>query len=143
MDNTKIVINTAVGMFGAALAALLGGWDTALRTLTLFMVTDYITGMVVAGVFHKSPKTEGGAISSAAGLQGLFKKGGMLVVVLVACHLDLLTGTDYLRDTVVIAFISNEAVSILENAGLMGVPMPKILKKAIETLKNNKNKGDK
>lgn len=127
-------------MVGAAVAALLGGWDMALRTLTLFMAADYITGMAVAGVFHKSPKTEGGALSSAAGLQGLFKKGGMLVVVLVACRLDLLTSTDYLRDTVVIAFVSNEAVSIIENAGLMGVPMPKIIIKAIETLKNKEEK---
>ncbi len=126
MDN-KITVNALIGMIGATVAALFDGWDTALQTRTLFMVTDYITGMAVAGVFHKSPKTEGGALSSAAGLKGLFIKGGMLAVVLVACRLDLLMGPDYLRDTVVIAFVSNEAVSIVENAGLMGVPLPQII----------------
>ncbi len=140
MDNTRITVNAAVGMIGAAVAALLGGWDMALQTLTLFMALDYLTGMAVAGVFHKSPKTEGGALSSSAGLRGLFKKGGVLAVVLVSCRLDLLTGTDYLRDTVVIAFITNETVSILENVGLMGVPLPKIIIKAVETLKNKEEK---
>ena len=133
-------ITAALGMAGAAVAALLGGWDTALQTLVGFMGADYITGFVVAAVFHKSGKTEGGALSSAAGLRGLFKKGGMLLLVYVACRLDLLTGTDYIRDATVIALVTNETVSITENLGLMGVPGVGIVKQAIEVLKN---KGDK
>lgn len=138
-DNTKIAVNAAVGMIGAVVAALLGGWDMALQTLVSFMAADYITGFAVAAVFHKSNKTEGGALSSAAGLRGLFKKGGMLLLVYVVCRLDLLTGTDYLRDTTVIALVSNETVSIAENLGLMGVPLPKIITKAVETLKNKED----
>ena len=143
MDNTKIAASTAIGMAGAAVAALLGGWDMALQTLVGFMAADYITGIIVAAVFRKSSKTPGGALSSEAGWRGLCKKGAMLVLVHIACSLDLLTGTGYLRDATVIALVANETVSILENLGLMGVPIPEILTKAIETLKNNKNKGDK
>lgn len=135
-----ISITAALGVVGACLSRLLGGWDAALQTLIKFMGADYATGIIVAGVFCKSTKTEGGALSSAAGLRGLFKKGGMLLLVYIACQLDLLTGTDYLRDAVVIALIANEAVSITENLGLMGVPMPKIIIKAIETLKNKEDK---
>lgn len=139
MENTKIAITTIIGMIGAAVAALLGGWDTALQTLIGFMAVDYITGFIVAAVFHKSTKTEGGALSSAAGLRGLFKKGGMLLLVYVACRLDLLTGTAYMRDAVVIALVANETISITENLGLMGVPIPGIVTTAIETLKKKEN----
>ena len=58
----------------------------------------------------------------------------MLLIVLVAVRLDLLMGTDYLRDAVCIAFIANEALSIIENAGLMGVPLPEMLRNAIDIL---------
>ncbi|HWP50555.1 MAG TPA: phage holin family protein, partial [Clostridia bacterium] len=97
----------------------------------------------VAAVFHKSAKTEGGALSSAAGLRGLFKKGGMLLLVYVACRLDLLTGMTYIRDTAVIALVTNETVSIIENLGLMGVPIPPILTKTMDVLKNKAEEWDK
>ena len=117
----------AVGAVGAAIARLLGGWDMALQTMVGFMALDYITGLVVAAVFRRSPKTDGGALSSKAGLQGLFR-------------IDLLLGADYIRDTVVIAFIANETVSLIENFGLMGVPIPGPLTKAIELLKDKEGK---
>lgn len=143
MDNTKIAVNTIVGMIGAAVAALLGGWDMALQTLIGFMATDYITGITVAAVFGKSNKTEGGALSSTAGLKGLFKKGGMLLLVYIACRLDLLIDSTYVRDTVVIALVANEAVSVIENLGLMGVPIPTTVTKTIEVLKNETEEGNK
>lgn len=143
MNNTKIVVSTTVGMTGAALTALLGGWDTALQTLIGFMTADYITGFTVAAVFHKSSKTAGGALSSAAGLRGLFKKGGMLLLVYIACRLDLMIGAAYIRDTVIIALVTNETVSIIENLGLMGVPIPPIVTKTMEVLKSKAEEGDK
>ena len=130
----------AVGAVGAAVARLLGGWDMALQTRVGFMALDYITGLVVAAVFRRSPKTDGGALSSKAGLQGLFRKGGMLAMVYIACRIDLLLGADYIRDTVVIAFIANETVSLIENFGLMGVPIPGPLTKAIELLMDKEGK---
>lgn len=131
----KNALCLGIGAVGAWIADLFGGFDAALITLTLFMAADYITGLVVAGVFHRSPKTETGALESRAGLKGLLRKGGMLLVVLVACRLDLLLGSDFIRDAAVIAFAANETISIIENLALMGVPVPKILTEAIEVLK--------
>ena len=127
-------ILTIIGATGAFIANLFGGWDAGLTTLVIFMVMDYLTGFIVAGIFHKSKKTENGALSSKAGLQGIAKKIMMLLMVLVAVRLDILTGTDYIRDAVIIALCGNELISIIENAGLMGVPIPKKLKEAIEVL---------
>lgn len=127
-------ILTIIGAIGAFVANLCGGWDAGLTTLVIFMAIDYLTGLIVAGVFHKSGKTENGALSSKTGLQGIAKKIMMLLMVLVAVRLDILTGTDYIRDAVIIALCGNELISIIENAGLMGVPIPKKLKEAIEVL---------
>jgi len=127
-------ILTVIGAIGAFIANLLGGWDAGLTTLVIFMAVDYFTGLVVAGIFHQSQKTKNGTLSSKAGLQGIAKKVMMLLMVLVAVRLDILTGTDYIRDAVIIALCGNELISIIENAGLMGVPIPKKLQDAIEVL---------
>ncbi len=131
----KETICAMIGVLGSSLAALFGGWDAAIVTLLLFMAVDYITGLIVAGVFHNSGKTKSGALESGAGWQGLCRKGVTLLVVLVACRLDLIMGSNFIRDGVVIAFIVNETISIVENAGLMGVPMPAVILQAIEVLK--------
>lgn len=91
---------------------------------------------MVAGIFHNSRKTETGSLESLAGWKGLCRKGVSLLIVLVACRLDLVMGSNFIRDAVVIAFIANETISIVENAGLMGVPIPAVIVKSIEVLKN-------
>lgn len=106
-----------------------------LTTLLIFMGIDYLTGLIVAGVFHQSPKSEGGALESRAGWKGLCRKGVTLLIVLVGCRLDVVMGSNFIRDAVVIAFIANETLSIIENAGLMGLPIPAVITKAIEVLK--------
>ncbi len=128
-----------IGVIGGWIASMLGGWDSALATLLIFMAVDYVTGLIVAGVFHRSQKSESGALESRAGWKGLCRKGATLLVVLVAYRLDIVIGSDYIRNAVIIAFIANETISIIENAGLMGVPIPAIITKAIEVLKE---KGD-
>ena len=117
----------AVGALGAAFASLFGGWDAALQTLIIFMAIDYITGLIVAGVFHASPKTKSGTLESRA--------GETLLIVLVACRLDAVMGSTFVRDAVVIGFICNETISIIENAGLMGLPIPAAITKAVDILK--------
>ena len=74
-------------------------------------------------------------LESRAGWKGLCRKGVTLLVVLVACRLDLVMGSSFIRDAVVIAFIANETISIIENVGLMGVPIPEVIVRAIEVLK--------
>ena len=135
----KNLFTTFVGVIGSSIASLLGGWDMALQTLIIFMTIDYITGLMVAGIFNKSTKTKHGALESVAGWKGLCRKGVALLIVLIACRLDLLTGANLIRDAVVIAYCTNEAISIIENAGLMGVPIPTKLTKAIEALKSKED----
>ena len=129
-----------IGMIGSFIASLFGGFDAALVTLLIFMTLDYISGVIVAGVFKKSQKTANGALESGAGWKGLCRKGMTLVIVLIAVRLDIVIGTTYIRDAVCIAFIANETISIVENAGLMGVPIPAAITKAIEVLKDKTNK---
>ena len=131
------------GLGGSLIASQFGGWDAALSTLVLFMAVDYVTGLVVAGVFHASPKSKNGALESRAGWKGLCRKGVTLLIVLVACRLDTVMGSNFIRDAVVIAFIANETLSIIENAGLMGIPIPKALTGAIEILKQTSEQDSK
>lgn len=126
---------TMIGMIGSFVASWFGGWDTGLATLVAFMCIDYVSGLVVAGVFHKSNKTKNGALESLAGWKGLCRKSMTLLFVLIAYRLDLAIGTTYIRDAVVIGFMANELISIVENAGLMGLPLPAVITKAIEVLK--------
>lgn len=109
-------------------------WDAGLATLVMFMAIDYVSGLVVAGVFHNSKKTASGALESKAGWKGLCRKGMSLLFVLIAYRLDLAIGSNYIRDAVIIGFIVNETISIVENAGLMGVPLPEVINKAIDIL---------
>jgi toxin secretion/phage lysis holin len=132
----KELICTAVGCIGAAAAWVFGGWDTALAALMICMAVDYISGSTVALVFHKSRKTESGAYNSAYGMKGLCKKGLMLLFVVVAVQADRLLGSDYVRDAVCIGFCVNEILSIVENLGLAGVPLPKAVVKALEQLQS-------
>ena len=131
------VLYSAVGVVGGFIAMAFGGWSDALITLIIFMSVDYVTGLIVAGIFKKSKKSESGALESRAGFKGLCRKGVALLIVLVAVRLDIIMHTTYIKDAVIIAFIANEAISIIENAGLMGIPIPGVITKAIDVLKKN------
>lgn len=130
----KESICTFFGLLGAGIAAAFGGWDAALMALTVCICVDYLSGSIVALVFHKSSKSESGAYNSAYGLKGLCKKGLMLLFVLVAVQIDRLMGADYVRDAVCIGFCTNEVLSIVENLGLAGIPMPQAVIRALEQL---------
>lgn len=132
----KVSVMSAVGLVGGLISNAFGGWSSAMTTLIIFIILDYITGLVVAGVFKKSGKSKSGALESRAGFKGLCRKGMILLIVLVACRLDIMLGTNYIRDAVCIAFVANETLSIIENAGLMGVPIPSVITKAIDVLKS-------
>ena len=134
LTETKAAVMTGAGVIGGMISQAFGGWDAALITLLLFMAVDYLSGLIVAGVFHSSDKSETGTLNSAACWQGLLKKGMTLVIVLVAARLDIVLGTAFVRDAVVVAYIVNETISIIENAGLMGLPVPDVIMQAIEQL---------
>ena len=133
----KIFILSGVACVGAAIASLFGGWTGAMTTLVILMFIDYVTGIIVAGVFHASPKSSGGALSSAVGFKGICRKFVILLIVVVACRVDLLLETNIIRDATCIGFCANELVSITENAGLMGIPLPRKLVEAVEVLRGD------
>lgn len=137
------MICTILGLAGSAVAAVFGGWDTGLTTLVIFMSIDFISGLIVAGVFRASTKTCNGALQSGIGWKGLCRKVMILLSVWIAYRIDLTIGTNYIRNAVIIAFTVNELISIVENAGLMGIPMPDVIVGAIDVLqKKGRNNQD-
>ena len=133
----KEMICTGAGLVGSFIAGLFGGWDAGLTTLVICMAIDYATGLLCAGVFHKSQKSANGALESKACFKGLVRK--CVILLLVAHRLDLALGASYVRDGVCIAFTVSEVISIAETAGLMGVPLPAVLERALEALKDKAN----
>lgn len=137
-EKMKNAILAGIGAVGSFLSYLFGGWDTAAITLVIFMTIDFISGWIVA-FCHRSKKTESGGLSSKVGFIGLSKKFIILLLIIVANRFDLMLGVDYIRTGACIAFMANEALSIIENAGLMGIPIPAIITKGIDLLHQ---KGD-
>lgn len=131
-ENVTKALAAAVG----AVAGLLGEWNVLLTILALFMVIDYLTGLIVAWR-GKSPKTETGGVSSRAGFDGLIRKAFIMVVVLVATLLDVAIGnaSRVFQTAATMYYIANEGISILENTALMGVKYPKFIAKALEAMR--------
>ena len=136
MNDIKTTLCTITGAIGGFVATVFGGWTSGLVTLIIFMIIDYTSGIIVAGVFHNSNKTTSGSLDSRIGWKGLARKCMVLLFVLIANRLDLVFRTDYIQDAVIIGFMANELISIVENAGLMGVPLPGVIKNAIDLLQN-------
>lgn len=119
---------------GSALSYFFGGVDTMFIVLGVLIAVDYISGVVVALVFKNSAKTESGKLNSSVSFKGLCKKVFTVALVGVAHLLDIAMDTNFIRGGVIVAFITNETISIIENAGLMGIPIPSVLRKAIDIL---------
>lgn len=135
--NTDKYINwiiSAMTVAGGTLGWLLGGWDKPMIALVGAMIIDYATGLMVAGIFHNSPKTSGGRLDSQVGWKGLARKVVTLMIVCLAYMVDQIIGVDYIRAATIIGFLCNEVLSICENAGHMGLKIPKKLLLAIEEL---------
>lgn len=137
----KISIFGSLGIILAYIADAFGGWSEAMTTLVIFMSIDYVTGLIVAGLFKNSNKTKDGGLESRAGWKGLARKFSTLLLVLIGVRLDMALDTSYISDCIVYAFMTNEALSIVENIGLMGVPLPKVITDAI-TLLNKKGESN-
>lgn len=125
----KNTINLILGTFFSGVAYFLGGWDFALQTLLLVMALDYITGICKA---IKQKK-----LNSKTGFTGILKKFGYLIIVALAVVIDHLAGdTGAVRTLVIYFFVANDGLSILENWGAMGLPLPKKLFELLEQLKD-------
>ena len=141
VSSAKITLLTVIGAIGSFIANLFGGWTSDLVTLIIMMGIDFTMGLLIAAIWKKSEKSKTGALSSWSAWKGLCRKGVSLLFVLIAYRLDLALGVNYIRTAVIIGFIINELISITENAGIMGVPIPGVITKAIDMLKQ-KSEGD-
>lgn len=139
LNTIKLLFISFFGAIGGCIAQLFGGWSNDMTTLLIFMGIDIVMGLAIAAFWKKSKKSLTGALNSISMWRGLCRKGGSLLIVLVACRLDISLGTDYIRQAVIIALIANESISIIENAGDMGIPIPKVVIKAIDVLKQKEN----
>lgn len=142
METGKNGVLAALAAAGAFFAEMLGGWDGALKLLLGLMAADYLTGLAVAGIFHRSGKSESGTLSSKAGFKGLCRKGAVLLVIWIAALLDQAMGVSYTRTAVCFFFAGNEGLSLVENLGLMGAPFPSFLTKALEALREKGDEGN-
>ena len=126
---------------GSLVANTLGGWTADMKVLVFMMGADYLTGVLVAALWQRSDKSRTGALDSKAGFRGLCKKGVILLLVWLGVLLDEALGVSYVRTAVILFFLGNEGLSLLENIGLMGVPFPAFLKNALEALRDKGDKG--
>ena len=138
----KNYVLAVMAFVGGFVSHALGGWDSMMKLLMALMALDFLTGWLVAGVWKRSNKSESGALDSKASFRGLIRKGMILMVVWIGVLLDDALGATYVRNAVVLFFVGNEGLSLLENLGLMGVPFPDFLKKALEALHDRGNKGE-
>lgn len=129
----KEFICSLLGTIGYLFIYLVGGWDVALQCLVIAIALDYISGLMKAYI----NKT----LSSKIGMRGLIKKMGLLIIVMVGTLVDRTTGnTGAVRTLVIYYFVANEGLSILENLGQAGIPIPQSVKKALKALKNQEVK---
>lgn len=131
MQDIIVGIKWSFIFIGGVLVGLLGGWDIALQVLVLFVVLDYITGVTAAWYEKK--------LDSNIGLRGIAKKILIFVPVAVGYWLDVALGTELFRSLSIFFYIANEGLSILENLGRAGVPIPEPLKAALNQLKQKAN----
>lgn len=112
---------------------LVGGYDTMMITLLLFMGADYLSG-VMCGIVKKK-------LSSEVGAKGIFKKFMIILLVGITNLLGQATGIEGLRYIVISFYLANEGISIIENASILGLPVPQKVKDVLEQLKNTSNEN--
>lgn len=128
----ETIIKSTVAVTGAIITFLLGGWSPLLQVLVLFIILDYVLGFLVAATH--------GQLSSEIGFKGIAKKVIILALVAIAYSIDKIMGDGtFIRDAVIFFYLANELLSILETVGKTNLPIPDVLKRAVETLNN---KGD-
>lgn len=114
--------------------SLFGTVNNELKTLLIFILIDLITGVIVAGVFKKSRKTFTGALKSSEMTKGICNKIGIILLVIIAHYIDITLNISCIMYATEVALIIEETLSIIENIGLMGVPIPTVITNSIDLL---------
>lgn len=128
----QIVVNACAGVFGAFVTFAFGHWTEALTFLTTVIAIDIISGI-------SASLREGRGLSSSIGSFGLAKKGLILLVILLAHRIDALLGTDMAMGGAIYFYIVNELLSVIENFGRMGIPLPDVIKRGVAILREKGN----
>ncbi len=135
-----------VAAIGGMVVGMYGGWTPGSRVLVILMAVDYFTGLGCALTGH-SAKTESGHFWSKVAFLGLLKKGVIMLVILVAAQLDQVMGggegVTLFRSAAEFFYIASEGLSVVENAGLLGVPVPKGIRQALEVLRDKNDTENK
>lgn len=130
------IFKALLAWLGGSAMYLIGGFDLFLEAMLILMVIDYMLGMTIAGVFHRSPKSCNGGLNSNVGFLGLFKKITGILFVVIAVEMQKVTGIPGVREGVILALTVNELISIIEHAGVMNLPVPKVLSDMVDVLRN-------
>lgn len=134
MERLDVVYKTGAAAIGAMVGYLFGGWSELLGILLAFVVMDYVTGVLAA--------SKEGTLRSAIGFKRIPKKVMIFVLVAVGHLIDRAVGTNGLfRDATIFFYLANELLSIVENAGRMGLPVPEQIQQAVEVLKGKSERG--
>lgn len=136
--NAKNFLCSGVGVLGGVIFGALGGYTHTLQFLLGIMVLDYILGIAIA-VLKLSPKSKTGGLNSSVGFRGLLKKVGILVMVWIGFQIDLSFNLNVVRNMVILGFLANEVISVIENLGLIGVVKNEAVIKMIDILKKQTN----
>ena len=135
-----------IAALGGLVVGMFGGWTPGSRVLVILMAVDYFTGLGCALTGH-SAKTESGHFWSKVAFLGLLKKGVIMLVILVAAQLDQVMGggegVTLFRSAAEFFYIASEGLSVVENAGLLGVPVPKGIRQALEVLRDKNDTENK
>lgn len=129
MQKRLLAVNSIFAAIGTAIAKALGGWDMALQVLVALIALDYITGVAIA-IVHKK-------LSSEIGFRGLLKKMMIFALVYLSVLVSKATETELIRTFVIMFYVANEGISVLENAGKLGVPYPQKLKDILLQLRKS------
>jgi toxin secretion/phage lysis holin len=133
LERLDIIYKLIISILGSSFSFLFGGWSLLLQILIGFVIIDYVTGIITAGMK--------GDLSSYEGLRRIPKKILIFLIVAVGHLIDLMMGgtSNYVRDVVIFFYIVNELISIIENTGSAGLPIPPIIKKTVKLFKEKKD----
>ncbi|WP_341517742.1 phage holin family protein [Bacillus paramobilis] len=136
MDRMDVLLKAFIVLFGGFCGYFLGGRDTTLKVLVILAAIDYITGVFAAGI--------NGELKSKVGFKGIAKKVVLFLLVAAATQADAFMGTNSaIREATIFFFIGNELLSLLENAGRIGIPLPSALTNTVEILDGKQKQTEK
>ncbi|GIP54437.1 phage holin family protein [Paenibacillus vini] len=124
-DHINHIITNTASIFGAVLGYAVGGFSILLQVLLVFVAADWVTGWVAAWM--------NGELRSRIGHEGIIRKVTIFILVSIAHLIDGILGEGhYIRDAVIFFYLATELLSIIENVGRMGIPMPGVLRNAVK-----------